>query len=137
MMTNDMLVEKQWYIVSTYSSHENKVAENLRRRIDSMNLKDFVSRILVVEQEEQVFKDGVPTRKTKMKNSYPGYVFIEMIMTDESWYMVRNTPGVTGFVGSSGGGTKPIPVPPEQMEPILKRMGMVDQACTTATTSAT
>ncbi|MFA5235264.1 MAG: transcription termination/antitermination protein NusG [Bacilli bacterium] len=126
-MANDILVEKQWYIVSTYSSHENKVAENLRRRIDSMNLKDYVSRILVVEQEEQVFKDGVPTGKTKMKNSYPGYVFIEMIMTDESWYMVRNTPGVTGFVGSSGGGTKPIPVPPEQMEPILKRMGMVDQ----------
>jgi transcriptional antiterminator NusG len=126
-MANEILVEKQWYIVSAYSSHENKVAENLRRRIDSMNLKDFVSRILVVEQEEQVFKDGVPTGKTKMKNSYPGYVFIEMIMTDESWYMVRNTPGVTGFVGSSGGGTKPIPVPPEQMEPILKRMGMVDQ----------
>ncbi|HOJ44707.1 MAG TPA: transcription termination/antitermination protein NusG [Bacilli bacterium] len=121
------LVEKQWYIVSAYSSHENKVADNLRRRVDSMNLQDYIFRILVVEQEEAVFKDGMPTGKKRMKNSYPGYVFIEMIMTDESWYMVRNTPGVTGFVGSSGGGTKPIPVPPEQMEPILKRMGMVDQ----------
>lgn len=126
-MENENLIEKQWYIVSTYSSHENKVADNLRRRIESMMLQDFVSRILVVEQEEPVFKDGTPTGKVRMKNLYPGYVFIEMIMTDESWYMVRNTPGVTGFVGSSGGGTKPIPVPPEQMEPILKRMGMVDQ----------
>jgi transcription termination/antitermination protein NusG len=119
-------IEKQWYIVSAYSSHENKVADNLQRRIDSMNMHDYIFRILVVEQEEPIFKDGMPTGKKRMKNSYPGYVFIEMIMTDESWYMVRNTPGVTGFVGSSGGGTKPIPVTPEQMEPILKRMGMVD-----------
>lgn len=118
--------DKQWYIVSTYSSHENKVAENLRRRVDSMNLGAFIFRIVVVEQEEPIYKDGAPTNKTKKKNAYPGYVFIEMTMTDESWYMVRNTPGVTGFVGSSGGGTKPIPVPPEQMEPILKRMGMID-----------
>ena len=98
-MENENLIEKQWYIVSTYSSHENKVADNLRRRIESMMLQDFVSRILVVEQEEPVFKDGTPTGKVRMKNLYPGYVFIEMIMTDESWYMVRNTPGVTGFVG--------------------------------------
>jgi transcription termination/antitermination protein NusG len=123
----DNQIDKQWYIVSTYSSHENKVADNLKRRIDSMNLQAFIFRIVVVEQDEPVFKDGSPTGKVKKKNSYPGYVFIEMIMTDESWYMVRNTPGVTGFVGSSGGGTKPIPVPPEQMEPILKRMGMIDE----------
>jgi transcriptional antiterminator NusG len=118
--------DKQWYIVSAYSSHENKVADNLRRRVTSMNMENFIFRIVVVEQEEVVFKNGAPTNRKKMKNSYPGYVFIEMIMTDDSWYVVRNTPGVTGFVGSSGGGTKPIPVPTEQMEPILKRMGMVD-----------
>lgn len=123
----DIKIDKQWYIVSTYSSHENKVADNLKRRVDSMNLQSFIFRIVVVEQDEPVFKDGAPTGKVKKKNAYPGYVFIEMIMTDESWYMVRNTPGVTGFVGSSGGGTKPIPVPPEQMEPILKRMGMIDE----------
>ncbi len=118
--------DKQWYIVSAYSSHENKVADNLRRRVNSMNMENFIFRILVVEQEEAVFKNGSPTGKKKLKNAYPGYVFIEMIMTDDSWYVVRNTPGVTGFVGSSGGGTKPIPVTPEQMEPILKRMGMID-----------
>ncbi len=118
--------DKQWYIVSAYSSHENKVADNLRRRVTSMTMENFIFRIVVVEQEEAVFKNGAPTGRKKMKNSYPGYVFIEMVMTDDSWYVVRNTPGVTGFVGSSGGGTKPIPVPTEQMEPILKRMGMVD-----------
>ena len=119
-------IEKQWYIVSAYSSHENKVADNLRRRVDSMNMQQFIFRIIVVEQEEPVFKNGAPTGKTRLKNAYPGYVFIEIIMTDDSWYVVRNTPGVTGFVGSSGGGTKPIPVPPDQMEPILKRMGLID-----------
>lgn len=119
--------EKAWYVVNTYSSHENKVKENLIRRVASMDLQDYVFRILVAEQEEHVLKDGVPTGKIKMKNLYPGYVFIEMIMTDEAWYMVRNTPGVTGFVGSSGGGAKPFPVPREQVEPVLKRMGMVDQ----------
>jgi transcriptional antiterminator NusG len=119
-------LEKQWYIVSAYSSHENKVADNLRRRVDSMNMQSYIFRIIVVEQEEPVFKNGAPTGKMRLKNAYPGYVFIEMIMTDDSWYVVRNTPGVTGFVGSSGGGTKPIPVPSEQMEPILKRMGLVD-----------
>jgi transcriptional antiterminator NusG len=118
--------DKQWYIVSAYSSHENKVAENLTRRVNSMNMENYIFRILVVEQEEAVFKNGSPTGKKRLKNAYPGYVFIEMIMTDDSWYVVRNTPGVTGFVGSSGGGTKPIPVTPEQMEPILKRMGMID-----------
>jgi transcription termination/antitermination protein NusG len=118
--------DKQWYVVSAYSSHENKVADNLRRRVNSMNMENYIFRIIVVEQEEPVFKNGTPTGKKKLRNAYPGYVFIEMIMTDDSWYVVRNTPGVTGFVGSSGGGTKPIPVTPEQMEPILKRMGMVD-----------
>ena len=74
-------------------------------------------------------KDGLPDgNKTRMKNLYPGYVFIEMIMTDYAWYVVRNTPGVTGFVGSSGKGTKPFPVPREQIEPVLKRMGMVDES---------
>lgn len=118
----------QWYVVNTYSGHENKVKINLERRIESMNLKEFVFRVLVAEIEEPVLKEGIPTGKVKMKNLYPGYVFIEMIMTDEAWYMVRNTPGVTGFVGSSGGGTKPFPVPREQIEPVLKRMGEIDSS---------
>ena len=70
---------------------------------------------------------NLPTGKTRMKNLFPGYVFVEMVMTDYAWFVVRNTPGVTGFVGSSGKGTKPFPIPREQIEPVLKRMGMVDE----------
>ena len=120
-------IEKQWYVVNTYSSRENKVKENLEKRVETQNLQDVIFRVLVAEQEVPVMIDGKPTGKTKTKNIYPGYVFIEMIMTDEAWYVVRNTPGVTGFVGSSGGGAKPFPVTREQIEPVLKRMGMVDQ----------
>ena len=98
------LAEKQWYIVTTYSSHEDKVAENIRNRIQSMNLTDKVFRVVVANQEIPVLdKDGKPKKKVdkktgqiidvplKIKNLYPGYIFIEMIMTDDSWFMVRNT----------------------------------------------
>jgi transcriptional antiterminator NusG len=118
--------EKAWYVVNTYSTHENKVAINLEKRRESMNLEDKIFRIVVPVQEVAVMKDDMPTGKTRMKNLFPGYVFVEMIMTDYAWYVIRNTPGVTGFVGSSGKGTKPFPIPREQIEPILKRMGMVD-----------
>lgn len=128
MSEENLELEKYWYVVNTYSGHENKVKINLERRVESMDLSDKIFRIIVAETEEQVLKNGVPTGKVKMKNLYPGYVFIEMIMTDEAWFMVRNTPGVTGFVGSSGGGAKPFPVPNEQIEPVLKRMGMVDKS---------
>lgn len=119
-------IEKQWFAIATYSSHENKVRDNLLARVESMKLQDYVFRIIVAEHEVPIMRNGQPTGKTKMKNLYPGYVFIEMIMTDEAWYMVRNTPGVTGFIGSSGKGAKPFPVTREQIEPVLKRMGMVD-----------
>ncbi|MFA6852143.1 MAG: transcription termination/antitermination protein NusG [Bacilli bacterium] len=122
------LGEKSWYVVNTYSTHERKVADNLTRRVESMDLQDLIFRIIVAEFEVPVMKDGLPTGKTRMKNLYPGYVFVEMIMTDYAWYVVRNTPGVTGFVGSSGKGTKPFPVPREQIEPVLKRMGMIDDS---------
>lgn len=122
------LGDKAWYVVNTYSTHERKVADNLTRRIDSMGLENLIFRIIVAEQEVPVIKDGIDTGKTRMKNLYPGYVFVEMIMTDYAWYVVRNTPGVTGFVGSSGKGTKPFPVPREEVEPVLKRMGMVDDS---------
>ena len=118
------LGEKAWYVVNTYSTHEKKVAFNLERRVESMGLEKLVFRIVVAEQEVPVLKDGLPTGKTRMKNLYPGYVFVEMIMTDYAWYVVRNTPGVTGFVGSSGKGTKPFPVPREEIEPVLKRMAL-------------
>ena len=125
---NVKLGDKAWYVVNTYSTHERKVADNLKRRVESMGLDQLIFRIVVAEQEVPVMKDGLPTGKTRMKNLYPGYVFVEMIMTDYAWYVVRNTPGVTGFVGSSGKGTKPFPIPREQIEPVLKRMGMVDES---------
>lgn len=118
--------DKAWYVVNTYSTHERKVADNLLRRVESYSLQKLIFRIIVAEQDVPVMKDGVATGKTRKKNLYPGYVFVEMIMTDYAWYIVRNTPGVTGFVGSSGKGTKPFPVPREQIEPVLKRMGMID-----------
>ena len=137
----EKLGEKAWYVVNSYSTHEKKVAENLKRRVESMGLQDLIFRIVVVEQEVPVIdrETGLPATttdketgqtvtKTRMKNLYPGYVFVEMIMTDYAWYVVRNTPGVTGFVGSAGKGTKPFPVPREQIEPVLKRMGMVDES---------
>ena len=120
--------EKKWYVVNAYSGHENKVKDNLIRRIESMDMQDYIFRVIVAEQPVSVMKDGVNTGKIKMKNTYPGYVFVEMIMTDEAWYVVRNTPGVTGFVGSSGRGAKPFPLPKEQIEPVLKRMGMIDES---------
>ncbi|MDY2727920.1 MAG: transcription termination/antitermination protein NusG [Candidatus Onthovivens sp.] len=132
------LAEKQWYIATTYSGHETKVADNIKRRIESMNLQEYVFRVVVAEEEILVMNkdgsqayievDGIKKPKTKIKNLYPGYVFVEMIMTDESWFMVRNTPGVTGIAGSSGGGQKPTPVSPKEMEIVLKRMGEVDSS---------
>ena len=120
--------EVAWFVVNCYSTHERKVADNLKRRVVSMGIEDLVFSIIVAEQEVAVMKDGVDTGKKRMKNLYPGYVFVEMIMTDYAWYVVRNTPGVTGFVGSSGKGTKPFPVPREQIEPVLKRMGLVRES---------
>ena len=122
------LGDKQWYIINTYSQHETKTADNLKKRISTMNMQDYILRVIVAEQEVPVLKDGLPTGKTKMVNLYPGYIFVEMIMTDESWYIVRNTPGVTGIAGSGGGGQKPTPVTREEIEPVLKRMGMVDES---------
>ena len=124
------LGEKAWYVVNTYSTHERKVADYLQKRVESMGLQNLIFRIVVAEQEVPVMdrETGLPTEKTRMKNLYPGYVFVEMIMTDYAWYVVRNTPGVTGFVGSSGKGTKPFPIPREQIEPVLKRVGMVDES---------
>ena len=120
-------IEKQWYVVSTYNGHESKVKDNLEKRIETQGLTDYIFRVIVAEHEVPVMRDGQPTGKTKMKNIYPGYIFVEMIMSDEAWFIVRNTPGVTGFVGSSGGHAKPFPVTREQIEPVLKRMGMVDE----------
>ncbi|MFB1100716.1 MULTISPECIES: transcription termination/antitermination protein NusG [Bacillaceae] len=115
-------MEKRWYVVHTYSGYENKVKANLEKRLDSMGMEDKIFRVVVPEDEETEIKNG--KRKTAMKKVFPGYVLTEMVMTDDSWYVVRNTPGVTGFVGSTGSGSKPTPLLDEEVETILKRMGM-------------
>ena len=114
--------EKKWYVVNTYSGHENKVKEKLEMRTESMGLQDYIFRVIVPEQTVVEEKDGVT--KEKVKKMFPGYILVEMIMTDEAWYIVRNTPGVTGFIGSSGKGAKPTPLLPQEIDRILANMGM-------------
>lgn len=113
---------RRWYVVNTYSGHENKVKENLEKRVESMGLQDVLFQIVIPEHAETEIKDGKKINKTK--NMFPGYVLVEMIMTDEAWYVVRNTSGVTGFIGSSGGGAKPFPLQKSELDPILKKMGL-------------
>jgi len=115
-------MEKRWYVVNTYSGHESKVKEKLDMRTESMNMEDFIYRVVVPEQTEIEVKDGVS--KEKVKKMFPGYILVEMVMTDEAWFIVRNTPGVTGFIGSSGKGAKPIPLEPYEVDHVLKSMGM-------------
>ncbi len=115
-------MDKQWYVVNTYSGHENKVKEKLEMRAQSMDMKDYIFRVIIPEQKEVEMKDGVT--KEKVKKMFPGYVLIEMIMSDEAWFVVRNTPGVTGFIGSSGKGAKPTPLQPYEVDNILKNMGI-------------
>ena len=127
-MSNDVnFGTKQWYVVNTYSGRERAVADMLEKRKNTQNLENYIFRIVVAETVEPGMKNGKPTGKDVVKNLYPGYVFIEMIMTDDAWFMVRNTPDVTGFVGSSGKGTKPFPIPNEEIEPVLKRMNIIDE----------
>ena len=115
-------MDKKWYVVNTYSGHEKKVQEKLLMRASSMNMEDYIFRVIVPEQTEVEVKDGVT--KEKVKKLFPGYVLVEMIMTDEAWFVVRNTPGVTGFIGSSGKGAKPTPLQPYEVDRILNNMGM-------------
>ena len=115
-------MEKEWYVVNTYSGHESKVKEKLEARTESMGMQDYIFRVIVPETTEVEVKDGV--KKEKVKKMFPGYVLVEMIMSDEAWYIVRNTPGVTGFIGSSGKGAKPTPLLPSEIDKILSGMGM-------------
>ena len=115
-------MDKKWYVVNTYSGHEKKVQEKLLMRANSMNMEDYIYRVIVPERVETEVKDGVT--KEKVKKLFPGYVLVEMIMTDEAWFVVRNTPGVTGFIGSSGKGAKPTPLQPYEVDKILGSMGM-------------
>ena len=117
--------KKQWYVVNTYAGHENRVKENLEKRLETMGISENLFRIVVAEEVQIEVKNE--KSKEVVKNIFPGYLFVEMIMTDEAWYVVRNTPGVTGFIGSSGGGAKPIPVKDPEIEKILRRIGQSDK----------
>ena len=114
--------EKLWYVVNTYSGHESKVKEKLEAKTESMGFQNNIFRVIIPETTEVEVKDGV--KKVKTKKMFPGYILVEMIMSDEAWYIVRNTPGVTGFIGSSGKGAKPTPLPPQEIDKILSNMGM-------------
>ena len=114
--------EKNWYVIHTYSGYENKVKANLERKVHSMGMEDEIFRVVVPMEDEVEIKDGV--KKEKVKKMFPGYVLVEMIMSDEAWYVVRNTPGVTGFIGSSGKGAKPTPLLPQEIDKILANEGI-------------
>lgn len=115
--------KKRWYVVQTYSGHENSVKNDLLRRTESMGMNDYIFDVIVPE-EVIVEKKQDGTEKEKIRQIYPGYVFVQMIDTDDSWYVVRNTPRVTGFLGSSGGGTKPVPLDDAEMDDILYKIGV-------------
>lgn len=109
---------KRWYVIHTYSGYEEAVAENLRQRIDALDMKEKIFDILIPTEKKIKIKNG--KRKTVIEKIFPGYLLVHMIVTDDSWYVVRNTPNVTGFIGS---GTTPTPVPEEEVQQLLRRMG--------------
>lgn len=116
--------DRQWYVVQTYSGFESSVRDDLLKRKDSMGMEDLIFEVVIPEETvEEKTKTG--KIKQKVVKMYPGYVFIEMIVTDESWFIVRNTPKVTGFLGSSGGGTKPVPLPESEMKAVLQNSGLI------------
>ena len=122
---SDQANKKEWYVVNTYAGHENRVKDNLEKRLGTMGISENLFRIVVAEETQIEVKNE--KSKEVVKNIFPGYLFVEMIMTDEAWYVVRNTPGVTGFIGSSGGGAKPFPVKQDEIEKILRRIGQSDK----------
>ena len=110
--------ERNWYVLHTYSGYEDAVAKNLKQRIESLGMEDKIFNVLVPKEKKIKIKNG--KRKVVEEKIYPGYVLVEMMVTDDSWYVVRNTPNVTGFVGA---GTTPVPVSLQEIESLKKRMG--------------
>ena len=108
---------RQWYVIHCYSGYENKVRKNLEQRIETMAMKDKIFDVVIPTQEEIEVRDG--KRRTIERHVFPGYVLVNLILTEESWFVVRNTPGVTGFVGM---GDEPTPLRPEEVAQILRRM---------------
>ena len=119
LKTQKQTGERGWYVIHTYSGYEEQVADNLNQRIESMGMKDKIFKVLVPKEKQIEIKNG--RRKTVEKKIYPGYVLVEIIVTDDSWYVVRNTPNVTGFIGL---GVRPTPMSKEEIDRIQKRMGV-------------
>jgi len=111
--------KRNWYVIHTYSGYEDAVAKNLKQRIESLSMEDKIFNVIVPKEKKIKIKDG--KRKIVEEKIYPGYILVEMIVTDDSWYVVRNTPNVTGFVGA---GTTPIPVESQEIEILKERMGV-------------
>jgi transcriptional antiterminator NusG len=112
---------KAWYVLHTYSGYEDNVARNLRQRIDTMNMQDYIFDVIVPKEKKIKIRNG--KRFTVEERIFPGYVLVQMIVTDESWYVVRNTPNVMGFIGM---GTTPTPVNPDEMLGVKKKIGQQD-----------
>jgi len=108
---------RAWYVIHCYSGYENKVKHNLEQRIETMQMQDQIFQVVVPTEDEIEIRDG--KRRTVERNVFPGYILVQMILTDDSWHTVRNTPGVTGFVGM---GNEPTPLRPEEVQAIMKRM---------------
>jgi transcriptional antiterminator NusG len=108
---------RRWYVIHCYSGYENKVSHNLEQRIETMEMQDKIFDVVVPTEEEIEVKEG--KRRTVERRVFPGYILVQMIMDEDSWYVVRNTPGVTGFVGM---GNDPTPLRPEEVQAIMKRM---------------
>lgn len=120
-MSSYPMVEKHWYVVHTYSGYENRVQTNLEKRVESMEMQDKIFRVIVPMEKQIEIRGG--QRRTNMRKVFPGYVLVEMSLDDDSWYVVRNTPGVTGFVGP---GSKPIPLSKPEIDHIMKQMGLTE-----------
>lgn len=122
----EIKVQKQegkrgWYVIHTYSGYEDQVAESLKQRIQSFHMQEYIFDVIVPTEKQIEIKNG--KRKIVEKKTFPGYVLVEMNVTDESWYVVRNTPNVTGFIGL---GVRPTPMAKEEVDRIKKRMGVED-----------
>ncbi|MBI2113237.1 MAG: transcription termination/antitermination protein NusG [Candidatus Wildermuthbacteria bacterium] len=118
MAKQQVAQDRNWYVIHTYSGYEDAVARNLKQRIESLGMQDKIFNVMVPKEKKIKIKNG--KRKTVEEKIYPGYVLVEMMVTDDSWYVVRNTPNVTGFVGS---GTTPIPVGKVEIDFLMKRTG--------------
>jgi|TARA_Y100001001_G_scaffold141283_1_gene145226 transcriptional antiterminator NusG len=122
-MIEEQTENRRWYIIHAYSGQEDRVKKNLEQRIQTMDVKDKIFQVIVPTEEEMEYKDG--QKKTNLKKIFPGYILVQMEMDDDSWYVVRNTPGVTGFVSAedeSDNRPKPVPLEQEEVDHILNQI---------------